>query len=183
MIIHSEPFFDNTRIEIVNGEDIALSYKNNSKVSSCMSNDGRWKRQEFWQHVPQCNLIRVMNKDDVLLLRAFLWEAVDNETNETVKYLDRIYYKSYPYDFCSYDLQIPSHPKITEKFANVWNKFADVRSSNRRLHVTVEKPDWSNQWPMTDTFKYLSVSKTTLSNWPPNDRYYRLGDHRNGTLC
>jgi hypothetical protein len=179
MLIHSEPFFDNTRIEIVNGDDIMLSYKNNSKTSSCMSILDRWKRQKFWSNVPGCNLIRVMDSDDVLLLRAFLWEANDESLGKKIKYLDKFYYKSYTADYCFSKTE--SHPKVHSEFSAVWNKFADVLSSAHRLTLDVLDGE-AEEYPMTDNFRYLSKDKTKIANKPFLDGSYILVDHVSGKL-
>lgn len=180
MIIHTEPWYDGTELQIVNGEDIMLSYKNNSKVSSCMSNHERWKRTAFWKHVPGAKLIRAM-KDDVLLLRALLWETIDEATGNTVKFLDRVYAKSYPYDYCPSLSQKESHPGIIDAFTAKWQEYADLRSTAKRLITEVKLDSPPEEVPSADTFVYLSEDLTQLSN-KSFGRCYYLGNHITGEL-
>jgi hypothetical protein len=180
MIIHSESWFDGFNIEVVNGNDIMLSYKNNSKVSSCMSNNDRWKRTKFYSYIPQAAMVRVM-RDGVLFLRALLWKSTDIETGSTVKYLDNIYYRSYPYDYAPKDMQLPSNPEIYNRFLTVWQKFAHVRNSNKSLMVEVNVHR-RKAYPCIDTFKYLSFNKDKLYNRFSKDVAYRVTNHTTGIL-
>lgn len=180
MIVHREPWIDGIELQIVNGDDIMHSYRNNSKVSSCMSNQGRWRRAKFWSYVPDLRLIRAM-RDDVLLLRAFLWLATDYHTGERVRYLDKIYTKSYPYDYCRNELQHESYPEIKERFVERWEDFADVRSSARTLFVKVAPHRKRKAYPMTDRFFYISTDRRTLFNRPIGACHTML-DHVTGRI-
>lgn len=164
MILHSEPWFDGIRLEIVNNDDIMLSYKNNSKVSSCMSNHNRWERTKFFSFVPKLSMIRAMF-EDVLMLRALIWEATDID-GAVVKTLDTTYAKSYPYDYCSSTEQILSHPDILTEFSKVWPKFVDVKRSGRRLKTDV-LPHELDEYPSIDTFNQMSKTKDALFNYSP----------------
>lgn len=180
MILHSEPWFDGIRLEIVNGDDIMLSYKNNSKVSSCMSNEDRWKRTKFYSFVPKLTMLRAMY-EDVLMLRTLLWEAVDINGIVT-KTLDRIYAKSYPYDYCPTHLQQLSHPDILTQFETVWPKFAVVKKSGRRLRTNVT-PHELNEYPSMDTFSWMATTKDALFNYYPEyTTVTRLTDHVYGRI-
>jgi hypothetical protein len=179
MILHSENWFDDIRLEVVNGDDIMLSYKNNSKVSSCMSNADRWKRTKFYSYIPKVSMLRAM-QDDVLMLRTLIWEAVD-AAGKVIKTLDRLYYTAYPFDYCPTALQTPSHPQIKQKFTDTWQKFADQRTSNRRLTTEVNLPEMYEEFPSVDTFKYLSKTKDTISNLPEYPAFI-LTDHIYGQL-
>lgn len=167
MILHSEPWFDGLRLELVNGDDIMLSYKNNSKVSSCMSNEGRWRRTKFYSYVPKLSMLRAMY-NDVLMLRTLVWEATDMEGVIT-KTLDRIYAKSYPYDYCSASEQILSHPDILTEFDKIYHKFTTVKSSGRKLKVDV-LPHELEEYPSIDTFNKLARTKDALFNYYPIGR-------------
>lgn len=180
MILHKEPWYDGIDLEIVNGEDIMLSYKNNSKVSSCMSNSERWKRAAFWVNVPGLSLIRAM-RDNVLLLRALIWTATDADNGDVIRYLDRIYANAYPFDFCPKHLQVESVDGIRSAFTAKWQEFADVRSSERKLVADVVITKATKEYPMADTFKWLSADFKKISN-RYIDRSYDLHDHEYGRL-
>ena len=175
MILHKEPWFDDIELQIVNGEDIMKSYANNSKVSSCMSNDGRWIRAKFWKYVPNLSMIRAM-LDDTLLLRALLWVTTDIESGETVKFLDRVYAKSYPYDYCPSSLQHESYTGIISAFTAKWQEFADVKRTSKQLITEVQLTKELEEYPMTDTFFYLTEDKTKLANHYIH-KSYLLQDH------
>lgn len=180
MILHSEPWFDGIRLEIVNGDDIMLSYKNNSKVSSCMSNEGRWKRTKFYSFVPKLSMLRAMY-NDVLMLRTLLWEAIDIN-GEVTKTLDKIYAKSYPYDYCPSSTQHLSHPDILTEFDKIFTKFTQVKKSGRRLKVDVI-PHELEEYPCIDTFSRIAVTKDALFNYAPVDILTRsMSNHINGRV-
>ncbi|RPI82441.1 MAG: hypothetical protein EHM34_06920 [Nitrosopumilales archaeon] len=178
MILHEEHFDGKIRLQIVNGDDIMKSYKNCSKVSSCMSEKGRWKRTKFYSYVPDCSLIRLM-RGNILMLRALLW-ATKNTKGKTVKVLDGIYYKDYPNNCL---VMKPSIIGIGDDFLKIWKKFADTRSTyGTKLTVGVNPLPERMLYPSLDTFQYMSKDKTKISNHLLDYDGWLLDDYENGRL-
>lgn len=172
MIIQSEKYNKDLSLQVVNGDHIMKTYQNNKLVSSCMSNADRWKRVKFLSYVEGANLFRIMRGKDVVL-RSLLWVSGD------IKLLDKVYFKSYPYDYCSQFDQIESYPKIWDIFLEVWKDFATNRDTVKHLKLPVASHKLS-AYPMLDTFRYLNRTKTELSNRPNGG--YVLTDHIGGRL-
>lgn len=166
MILEKLKLKDGLKLEIVNKDDIMLSYKNHKLVSSCMSSKGRWKYTKLYNYVKDLKLLRIMHKD-ILVLRALLWNVFD--TDGKFKFLDSVYYKNYCDGehswgyYCSRCLRPVAHPSAYEQFKEIWPKFADVRNTNKRIYAEV-LPNKVKIWPYMDTLEFYNPASRLLSN-------------------
>lgn len=173
MIVQSEKYNKDLRIQVVNKDHIMKTYQNNKLVSSCMSNDSRWQRMKFLSYVEGAHLFRIMKGRDVVL-RSLLWVSGD------IKLLDKVYFKSYPYDYCLPVEQKISYPNIWNIFLEVWKDFATHRDTTKYITLPIAPHKLVEEYPMLDTFRYLNRLKTELSNTFNNG--FVLTDHIRGNL-
>lgn len=165
---------DGLTLEIVDGEDIILSYKNNKLVDSCMSRSNRWKYAKLYKYVKDLTLLRIMKGND-LALRTLLWHVKDEE-NKPIKFADVVYHKKrtiinecgceerYCDDCCEPDYVYKNNcPSAYEQFKELWPKYADVRRTNKRVFAEV-LPNKIKIWPYMDTLQYYNPVKRLLSN-------------------
>jgi hypothetical protein len=167
MILETLKLKDKLKLEIVDGEDICLSYKNNKLVNSCMNRYGAWRFTNLYKYVKDLKLLRMMNGDD-LVLRALLWTVRDEE-NQKFTYVDRVYKDGLQLTrdrnglLCFNGYERVAHPTAYEQFKNVWPKFADVRNTAKRIFAEL-RPNRVKIWPYMDTFTYVNTDTKMLSN-------------------
>lgn len=166
MILEKFNLKDNLRLEIVNGDDIILSYKNTKYVDSCMSRGGRWKYTRLYKYVKNLKLLRIM-KDDDLVLRSLIWNVEDKDKAnfnliDTVYYSKRVRERS-SWDCCSNYINKTFFPNAYTQFKEVWSKYADVRRTAKQVFAKL-LPNNVKIWPYMDTLTYYNPKRLLLSN-------------------
>jgi len=163
------------RVQLVDGQDIIDTYLNNKKVNSCMGKKRMAPRLQFYTFCEGLKLLRII-KDDVVYLRSLIWRTHELQNRKNIlRYADTVYCRKYT----AYEDII--HTDAYEIFKQIWQKFADVRDSNKNLEVNVQKNSLK-KYPYVDTFLYMNSAKNRLYNKLIPSAEYQLHDAEYGNL-
>jgi hypothetical protein len=162
--------------QIVTGEDIRVYYSEDSYFdaysgtlgSSCMRYN---KCQPYFDiYVENASLIifKADADEDEIIGRALLWDAVQNSTGKSIKFMDRIYINNHSHTelFKEFAIKNGFFYKLQQDYSEVPFMFNDQALSNEDSLITVhlEKGIEYEKFPFIDTVCYYNVDNDTLTN-------------------
>lgn len=168
---------DNTKLKIVQGEDVRKYYLEENYFSvqdrrygtlwnSCMRQKERNKFLKLYSENPEIKMLVLFSSDDKVMARALLWDSVKEfKTDREFKFMDRIY------SYYDHDVQYFKDWAKKEGYITKWEQNAksewlfdlDGQVTALQLYVILEN-SILNWYPYLDTFKYYHVSKRRFSN-------------------
>lgn len=173
----------NFSFSIVSGSDIKKYYNGNSYAyncngtlyASCMKHDNCNEFFDMYVDNPEvCQMLIMLDRDNMLLGRALLWDAVDIEKQIEVKVMDRVYATNDHENLHHFRDWADDNGYI---FRDKQNWFDCLRfqsfgvSKLYKLSLKINNKVYS-RYPYVDTFKFWDEKNCTLSNFLPKDNGY-----------
>lgn len=168
--------FDN--IKEVSGDDIKYYYNykqyysrdRGTLGSSCMRGEECQSFFGIYQYNDKCSLIIMTNDENLLVGRALLWKLDDGKM-----FMDRVYTytDSYVNIFIKYAVSKGYYYKSSQDSSYSLDLMYnyEVFEIDYKGFITLDDVEF-NRYPYLDTFKYLNMSESTLSNdWQSNYDY------------
>lgn len=168
---------DESRLKIVEGEDILKYYLHNNYYrpnsscigtlwASCMRYSEKNSYMEIYAKNPdKIKMLVLFSDDGKVKTRALLWESCQDKEGKTYKVMDRIY-SVYDHDMIFFKKWATDNGYIHkfEQSARTENIF-NIDGSPQRLNLTVKLDNHVfDYYPYVDSFKYYSRKLGTLSN-------------------
>ena len=174
---------DNSKFEFRSGDDLVDAYNSsnydldggyNPLFNSCMND--RDDLVDFYLHVPDLEIVILLNSDNQIIGRALLWTDVDGR-----KLLDRVYYMRDSDYFKFIDLAKENgwfYKKRNISGGSSWI----LNNTEHKIKTKIKYPKEviSHLFPYVDSFYYLDDKNGYLMNYEPTGSYYFLNDTDGG---
>ena len=169
--------------QIIKGSDIKKYYHTDSYnrdgygslANSCMKHDHCKNFFSIYTENPEtCQMLIMLDNNATLIGRALLWNAINVETGDEVKVMDRIYCmddnKNIHY-FKEWADENGYVYRKNQKWADCLRFQSHDKDLILKLSVQINKKAYGS-FPYVDTFKFFDENKNIISNFLPKDNAY-----------
>lgn len=183
-----------TNFKIVKGRDIRKYYLESNYASgdgtlgnSCMRHSKCQEYLDIYVDNENVSLIILFDDDQEYIIgRAILWDAIQQSTNNHIKFMDRVYVnQSNDIElFRQFAIKNKFHYKQKQDYSNIPLMFDNTQLSDEDSYITITNVQigYDDTYPYVDTVKYYDKSSEELTN--NSDNYYDMMlDSTTGGRC
>ncbi len=177
--------YEGTSLRVVEGNNINKYYSDKNYFmtdecghkgtiwSSCMRGDNMYRFFDIYSD--NAKMLVLFSKDELVMSRALLWEAIDPFTNKSYKVMDRVYYYE-DSDIVVLHDWAKENGYITRSFQDSQNYDlfqVDGVKTKLELQIPIVINDYES-YPYFDTFKFFCRNLKCLRNFDRLGYTYRL---------